>query len=289
MRGIQTFLKDKFESEKLSAGIAFILSVSIHYLLFDFAVSPNQVAEPKPVRMEAQVVIAELNPDIKPEEPLQITPQRDIANPEKAIIAKKTDIEHIKELRKSGSKGDQDNAAVKKGAALPVLASEESVATDANAYTVPSVPEENVDIVGESFGTKPAMNTGSIYGSEEGTKIGSIKDASDGNGSVEVITDVEYLWNVYGKKIEDYLKKNTVYPKKARMRSEQGMVIIRLHQLADGTTKSIDIAQSSGSVTLDKQAVLTLKKALKSVSLPDVLIGKNFVIEVPIEFMLRPH
>ncbi len=287
------FTQDTFESEKFSASFAFVLSLSIHFLFLNFATSNNQVAEPRPIRMEAQINIAELKeqPLAETEEPLQITPQRDIANPEKAIIAKKADIKRIKELTKSGGEGGKDNLTVRKGAALPVLASEESDATGTNDYTVPVVPEENVDIVGDSFGTKPTINSGSIYGSEDGTKIGSIKDSGFGkeNGSLVVITDAEYLWNVYGKKIQVYLSKNTVYPERARVRLEQGTVIVRLHQLANGTTKSIDIVQSSGSATLDKHGIQSIQKAIKSVLIPDALIGKNFVIEVPIDFILRPQ
>jgi len=77
------------------------------------------------------------------------------------------------------------------------------------------------------------------------------------------------------------------YPPLALENHWQGKVEIRMTIGADGSISSLTVRSSTGHSVLDEQALDMIQRAQAVAQLPPALIGRQFVVDVPIEFALR--
>lgn len=76
------------------------------------------------------------------------------------------------------------------------------------------------------------------------------------------------------------------YPSIARENAWTGVVVLMIQGAASSATPIVSIDQSSGHAVLDAQALEMLEKAARLAPLPDSLMGKRFVISLPIHYRL---
>jgi len=91
------------------------------------------------------------------------------------------------------------------------------------------------------------------------------------------------------KKISTALKQllsaNFIYPRLARQRGWEGTVVISLRILPDGNLTNIQVADSSGSIVLDRAAI----RSMQQITIPQAIAwmqGKELDMIIPIEYHL---
>lgn len=77
------------------------------------------------------------------------------------------------------------------------------------------------------------------------------------------------------------------YPEAARARDEQGVATVRFTMERDGHILSINLVHSSGSETLDQEAVAMFRRAEPLPTLPDGLGANTLTLTVPVSFSLQ--
>ena len=77
------------------------------------------------------------------------------------------------------------------------------------------------------------------------------------------------------------------YPPVALDRNWQGNVEVRMTIGANGEIASLTIRSSAGHLALDQHALEMIERAKASALIPPALRGKQFVVDIPVEFVLR--
>ncbi len=260
----QRYLND---SQLLAA--AFAMSLFSHLLLVHALPGINDKSA-LPLVIEANLV--QLLPPPKPEPPPEVVPQTP-PQPSKPLPNPKP-VKPLPVLEKAPGKEKADQN-IRQGFALPVLAAEGKGEADSNEYTVPEMPPENIGLASQAFGTVPAPNTGSMYGSPTDTEIATIPEPPS-----------DFIWNTYGRDIQQQAKKYAVYPSIARQRGQQGTVEVIFRIGADSQLKSLSIHRSSGYKLLDEEAQEMVRKSLNDIPVPMTLSGRTFQVVIPVEFKL---
>ncbi len=249
---------------------AFAMSLFSHLLLVHALPNFNGKSV-SPLTIDADLV--QLLP-LKPELPAEVVPQTPLQLPKPQPRLEAVVPLPVPEKTPGKEKADKN---IRQGFALPVLAAEgKGDGKDNNEYTVPEVPPENIGLAGQAFGTAPAPNTGSMYGSPTGTEIASIPEPPS-----------DFIWNTYGRDIQQQAKKYAIYPSIARQRGLQGTTEVIFHIGADSRLKSLSIHRSSGYGLLDDQALEMVRKSLNDIPVPRILNGRTFQVVIPVEFKLR--
>jgi periplasmic protein TonB len=77
------------------------------------------------------------------------------------------------------------------------------------------------------------------------------------------------------------------YPIQARERGWTGRVEVRLVIGAEGTIESVLVKSSSGYDILDNRALDMIRKAKLQTPVPAALRGREFSIDIPVDFILQ--
>lgn len=95
------------------------------------------------------------------------------------------------------------------------------------------------------------------------------------------------LLDAYGRDLQRLCEQHKQYPSIAIRRNLEGSgsVLVTFNQ--DGKVISINIEQSTGQSSLDKQAVKMVEKSLKDLPLPAKLSGQVLTLSVPVAFRLE--
>ncbi len=76
------------------------------------------------------------------------------------------------------------------------------------------------------------------------------------------------------------------YPRRARLEGIEGTVVLRLRLDRDGRIDGMEVAESSGSPLLDRQAMRIVRRAAPFGSPPPSLADASLSFELPLEFAL---
>ena len=90
----------------------------------------------------------------------------------------------------------------------------------------------------------------------------------------------------YAARIRSWVYAHKVYPRRARMRREEGVVQVRFIIDRAGLLLEGVIVRGSGNGTLDEEALATLRRASPFPKAPRDVAGERIEFTVPIEFML---
>jgi len=77
------------------------------------------------------------------------------------------------------------------------------------------------------------------------------------------------------------------YPRLALDNNWQGKVEVRMTIGADGSIADLNVRSSTGHSLLDRQAIDMIERAKAAAQIPPALRGKQFVVDIPVEFLLR--
>lgn len=83
------------------------------------------------------------------------------------------------------------------------------------------------------------------------------------------------------------LNKVKRYPREAAFRRQQGVPWIRFTMSRDGRVQSVRLERSSGTRTLDDEALSLPKRASPLPKPPDDVTGESIELVVPVEFFMR--
>lgn len=267
---------EQHESNEFVISLAFAISLMLHLSVM-LALPWIEVVKVKP----PITIIAELQqlpppPPPVPEEPEEVP----VFEPQKAKTVE-TPRPAPPALAQAPVE-KQPPEKIRQGKALPVLASEETANT--GDYSVTNAPPENVNAARDAIGTAPEPNTGSIYGSPDGTVTGSIPDPPK---KTKETLDDGTLWQEYGFAIWQQANKYKKYPIKAVHRRWEGEVKVIIHISEEGKLLGISVNQSSGHKILDDQALEMVRKGYEDVSIPDSIKGREFKLTIPVDFKLE--
>ena len=144
---------------------------------------------------------------------------------------------------------------------------------------VPEAPKQelNRDLPAEGdvpHETPPAARSGEQGEGTEGTGSQSPGPAGDGHGQAGDLSLEQ--WQL----VHAALEKAKIYPRVARERGIEGVVLVRFKVLPSGEIDRVDIIKSSGSDILDTASVRTVYRAAP---MPYV----NGWVEVPMSYVLK--
>lgn len=115
--------------------------------------------------------------------------------------------------------------------------------------------------------TTPAIRQGVVRGLDVNAPHGSGKD--------------------YSSKLRSWLEAHKTYPRRARMRHEEGVVQVRFVIDRQGHVVDGAILRTSGSEALDAEVMAMLVRADPFPAAPHYLSGDRIEIAAPVEFFLR--
>ncbi|MEM0912858.1 MAG: energy transducer TonB [Pseudomonadota bacterium] len=91
----------------------------------------------------------------------------------------------------------------------------------------------------------------------------------------------------YASELLSWLQRHKEYPRRARMRRQEGTVLLYFKMNADGEVLEFNIKQSSGFSTLDKEALKMIQRAQPLPAIPSFMNKDSLELVVPVEFFLR--
>lgn len=108
----------------------------------------------------------------------------------------------------------------------------------------------------------------------QGTRDGLDIDARNGAG-----TD-------YASRLRAWLEAHKTYPKRARMRREEGVVHVHFAVDRQGRLLGGDVTRSSGHAALDAEAMAMLDRSNPFPGAPHTVRGERIEVSTPVEFFL---
>ncbi len=91
----------------------------------------------------------------------------------------------------------------------------------------------------------------------------------------------------YMARLQAWLGKHKKYPRRARVRRQEGTVLLHLVIDRDGSLREYRIKKSSGYDLLDRAAIAMIKRAQPLPRFPDSLDRTRIKLVVPVQFVLR--
>ena len=85
----------------------------------------------------------------------------------------------------------------------------------------------------------------------------------------------------------DLARRYKRYPRVAQDNNWEGRVALRIAIGEDGAISSLTVTKGSGRAVLDDEAQAMIRTAKSKATIPAVLRGKAFVIEIPVDFFLK--
>lgn len=93
--------------------------------------------------------------------------------------------------------------------------------------------------------------------------------------------------NDYASRLRAWLEAHKTYPKRARMRHEEGVVHLQFAVDRQGRLLAGDVTKSSGHASLDAEAMAMLDRSNPFPGAPHGVRGDRIEISTPVEFYLR--
>ena len=113
-----------------------------------------------------------------------------------------------------------------------------------------------------------------VAAQRQGTREGLDIDAPNGTS------------NDYASRLRAWLEAHKTYPKRARMRREEGVVHLRFAVDRQGRLLAGDVVRSSGHQSLDTEALAMLDRSNPFPGAPKGIGGERIEVSTPVEFFL---
>ena len=92
----------------------------------------------------------------------------------------------------------------------------------------------------------------------------------------------------YASRLRAWLEAHKTYPKRARMRREEGVVHLQFAVDRQGRLLGGDVIKSSGFASLDAEAMAMLDRSNPFPGAPNGVRGERIEVSTPVEFYLHP-
>jgi len=238
--------------------IFLILSLLIHLILLEsFKIKKPEKRESEPVAIE---IIPKKKQALPPEEK-PTEPDKSIEDISELDEKLETNLDEGRATRKDAVKKPKRQKDVKKGK-KPVRKSKKD--------SLPELDEFRSDVHVPKISKREQADLDKIDGILNPDDV--IKEYAEGGAELtgEDSVSMQYIklkYQSYFHKFARRLYQVWIYPEKAALRGEQGIVQISFNISKDGLISSISVLSSSGYPDLDREAVLALKK-MSGVPLP---------------------
>lgn len=87
--------------------------------------------------------------------------------------------------------------------------------------------------------------------------------------------------------LQTWLERHKEYPRRARRRHQQGIVLLYFVMNRQGVVLHHEIRQSSGHRLLDREVSQMIKRAQPLPPMPESLTGSQLELVVPVQFALN--
>ena len=145
----------------------------------------------------------------------------------------------------------------------------EAPAASSTAAAAPAPSPAPAQIAAASGPPTPTMQA-----QRQGTRDGLDIDARNGTS-----TD-------YASRLRAWLEAHKTYPKRARMRREEGVVHVHFAVDRQGRLLGGDVVRSSGYASLDAEAMAMLDRSNPFPGAPHTVRGERIEVSTPVEFFL---
>lgn len=133
--------------------------------------------------------------------------------------------------------------------------------------------------VGESQSEQQVAGEGGHSGRSGLSEAGD-GDDTPGGGSPGARSD-------YYQQVLAWLERHKRYPRRSKLRNEQGVVMLRFVVSRDGSVSTSGIKQSSGYKRLDKEALGMIERAQPLPAIPADMRAAQLNLVIPVKFELR--
>jgi protein TonB len=148
--------------------------------------------------------------------------------------------------------------------------------TEAALPSVAPVPDAPAPVASAALAAPaPSILAASPAAQREGVARGLNVDAPHGAG------------RDYSSKLRSWLEAHKTYPRRARMRHEEGIVQVRFVLDRQGHVLDGGIARTSGHPSLDAEVLAMLARADPFPAAPNHVAGDRIEIAAPVEFFLE--
>lgn len=157
----------------------------------------------------------------------------------------------------------------------------------AEAEPIPPAAEAAAEEAGatEPSETRTAATAPSAPGADGKAGTEAIPGVGSGDGSSG--GGLRAATIAYNEQLRAWLQKHKRYPRRARLRNQQGMTMVHLVIDRDGKVLESDIRQPSGHRLLDSEALKTIERAEPLPKPPAEIHGESLEFLVPMEFFMR--
>jgi protein TonB len=183
-------------------------------------------------------------------------------------------------------RGGANNAPVPSSAQAPSSPPREPAPTSPTQPTPPQ-PREAPAAPSAAAAAAPAPSTSPVQvaaasgppapapaAQRQGTRDGLDIDAKNGTS------------NDYASRLRAWLEAHKTYPKRARMRREEGVVHVHFAVDRQGRLLGGDVTRSSGYASLDAEAMAMLDRSNPFPGAPHTVRGERIEVSTPVEFFL---
>ncbi|MBP6877795.1 MAG: energy transducer TonB [Phenylobacterium sp.] len=183
-------------------------------------------------------------------------------------------------------RGGANNAPVPTSAQAPSSPPREPAPTTSASVPTPPQPRE-APAASSTAAAAPAPSpapaqiaaasgppTPTMQAQRQGTRDGLDIDARNGTS-----TD-------YASRLRAWLEAHKTYPKRARMRREEGVVHVHFAVDRQGRLLGGDVVRSSGYASLDAEAMAMLDRSNPFPGAPHAVRGERIEVSTPVEFFL---
>ena len=181
-------------------------------------------------------------------------------------------------------RGGANNAPAPSSAQAPSSPPREPAPT--TSASVPAPQPSDVRAAPSAAASAPAPSPSPVQGAaagppapapvaqRQGTRDGLDIDAKNGTS------------NDYASRLRAWLEAHKTYPKRARMRREEGVVHVHFAVDRQGRLLGGDVTRSSGYAALDAEAMAMLDRSNPFPGAPHTVRGERIEVSTPVEFFL---
>ncbi|MBA4011138.1 MAG: energy transducer TonB [Phenylobacterium sp.] len=184
-------------------------------------------------------------------------------------------------------RGGANNAPLPTSAQAPSSPPREPAPTSSAAQPTPPQPREAPAASSAAAAAAPAPSPApaqvaaalgppapAAVAQRQGTRDGLDIDAKNGSS-----TD-------YASRLRAWLEAHKTYPKRARMRREEGVVHVHFAVDRQGRLLGGDVTRSSGYASLDAEAMAMLDRSNPFPGAPHTVRGERIEVSTPVEFFI---
>ncbi|CAN7237482.1 TonB family protein [Phenylobacterium sp. LjRoot164] len=183
-------------------------------------------------------------------------------------------------------RGGANNAPVPTSAQAPSSPPREPAPTSSASVPAPPQPREAPSAPPAAAAAAPAPSPSPVQVAAAGPPAPALTAQRQGTRDGLDIDARNGASNDYASRLRAWLEAHKTYPKRARMRREEGVVHVHFAVDRQGRLLGGDVTRSSGYATLDAEAMAMLDRSNPFPGAPHTVRGERIEVSTPVEFFI---